>query len=390
MLDFFAPLLSHNRLDFGKSLETSFGNMSFLWELLLLSLSATLVFALVFALVFFWFRRAGLLDRPDKYGLKRWPVPFAVGCGLYLGFLINCLLFVSITPKLAIILALGGFLVLYTFLDDLVTIEHPFGVRIPPWLRLFFQISIGIIIGLTSIKIAYISWLLDGIIPLTIGEFSIGGMVIYPIALLVSVIWYVLLLNVINWSDEVPGVSTGISLITFLALLALSIKLFLIDQTVTSQANSQFVLVLLALLIPGILIYFFLSLKPRIWGADSGTMFLWFMIATLAIISGGKIATVATVLGVYFIDFFYVIVARMMNGKNPMKWDRIHHLHFRLIALGMRRSAIRQIVLTLTAFFAVAAIFLDKVGKIFFLLFITLLIFSIAQIIESTKLEKED
>lgn len=43
------------------------------------------------------------------------------------------------------------------------------------------------------------------------------------------------------------------------------------------------------------------------------------MIATLAIISGGKIATVATVLGVYFIDFFYVIVARMMNGKNPMK-----------------------------------------------------------------------
>ena len=56
----------------------------------------------------------------------------------------------------------------------------------------------------------------------------------------------------------------------------------------------------------------------------------------------------------------------------------------------MRRSAIRQIVLTLTAFFAVAAIFLDKVGKIFFLLFITLLIFSIAQIIESTKSKEED
>lgn len=101
------------------------------------------------------------------------------------------------------------------------------------------------------------------------GEFSFGGIIIYPVALLVSVIWYVLLLNVINWSDEVPGVSTGISLITFLALLALSIKLFLIDQTITSQANSQFVLVLLALLIPGVLIYFFLSLKPRIWGADS-------------------------------------------------------------------------------------------------------------------------
>lgn len=157
MLDFFAPLLSHNRLDFGKSLETSFGNLNFLSELLLLSLCATCIFAIIFGLLFFGFRRVGLLDRPDKYGLKRAPVPFAVGCGLYLGFLINCLLFVNITPKLAIILALGGFLVLYTFLDDLVTIEHPFAVRIPPWLRLFFQISIGVIIGLTSIKIAYIS-----------------------------------------------------------------------------------------------------------------------------------------------------------------------------------------------------------------------------------------
>lgn len=200
-----------------------------------------------------------------------------------------------------------------------MTIEHPLSVKIHPALRLTFQILIGAIIGLTSIKIAYISGLLDGIISLTVGSFMIGEMVIYPIALVVSIAWYVILFNVINWSDEVPGVSSGISLITFVTLLILSIKLYIVDQSATSQENAQFVLLLLSVLIPGVAIHFWLSLKPRIWGADSGTMFLGFMIATLAIIAGGKIATVATVLGVYLIDFFYVIIARIIQKKNPLK-----------------------------------------------------------------------
>ena len=48
-------------------------------------------------------------------------------------------------------------------------------------------------------------------------------------------------------------------------------------------------------------------------------MFLGFMIATLAIVSGGKIATASIVLGMYFIDAFYVIIRRIRSGKNPMK-----------------------------------------------------------------------
>lgn len=93
----------------------------------------------------------------------------------------------------------------------------------------------------------------------------IGEMIIYPIALTVSIAWYVILFNVINWSDEVPGVSSGISLITFVTLFILAIKLYLVDQSATSQENAQFVLLLLAVLIPGVALHFWLSLKPRIW-----------------------------------------------------------------------------------------------------------------------------
>ncbi len=40
---------------------------------------------------------------------------------------------------------------------------------------------------------------------------------------------------------------------------------------------------------------------------------LAFLIATLAIIAGGKIATAMSVLGLYLIDFVYVITARILK-----------------------------------------------------------------------------
>ena len=48
-------------------------------------------------------------------------------------------------------------------------------------------------------------------------------------------------------------------------------------------------------------------------------MYLGFMIATLSIVSGGKIATAAIVMGIYLIDALYVISRRVLSGKNPMK-----------------------------------------------------------------------
>ena len=48
-------------------------------------------------------------------------------------------------------------------------------------------------------------------------------------------------------------------------------------------------------------------------------MFIAFIIASLAILVGGKVATVATALGIYLVDAIYVIFARILNKKNPLK-----------------------------------------------------------------------
>lgn len=79
-------------------------------------------------------------------------------------------------------------------------------------------------------------------------------------------------------------------------MTVLTIKLYLVDPTSPSQVNSTFVLFCLVIFIPSVFIGWMYNLKPSILLGESGTMFIAFMIATLAIIAGGKIATVATVL----------------------------------------------------------------------------------------------
>ena len=100
---------------------------------------------------------------------------------------------------------------------------------------------------------------------------------------------------------------------------------------------------------------------------DSGTIMLAFLIATFAIIGGGKIATATAVLGIYIIDFIYVITSRLLAGKNPLKGEQSTHLHFRLMELGLSASEIRSIVYFLTLIFGLSAIFLGTSGKIILL-----------------------
>ena len=238
-----------------------------------------------------------------------------------------------------IILVLGAIVTFISFIDDLDTIhkfdreskcdvkktaeelgkmrrDTPFFV--PAKVRLMMQIGVGAIIGITSIKIGYISNIFGGVLYLDQYYIVLGSLQIYLIPLIFTVVWYVLVFNSVNWSDGIPGLTSGLSFVTLLVMAVLTIKLYLIDPSSPSQANSTFVLFCLAIFIPSVLIGWLYNIKPRVLLGESGTMFIAFMIATLAIIAGGKIATVATVLGVYLIDAFYVILMRLYNKKNPL------------------------------------------------------------------------
>jgi len=118
-------------------------------------------------------------------------------------------------------------------------------------------------------------------------------------------------------------------------------------------------------------------------------MFLAFIIATLAIIAGGKIATVASVLGVYLVDAIYVIFARLYHNQSPLGGDRIYHLHFRLLKVGLSENFVRYFVYGLAFFFGMSAVFLDRVGKIALLLLLCFVIFFITKIMTIGAPKKE-
>ena len=137
------------------------------------------------------------------------------------------------------------------------------------------------------------------------------AVVVYPFPLLVTIFWYVLIFNTVNFSDGVPGITGGFALIAFIIMGILATKLYLHDNTLASQENSRFILTLLAIVIP---VTFFLTradLTRKVIMGDSGAIMLAFLIATFAIIAGGKIATTLSVLGVYVIDLIYVVLTRI-------------------------------------------------------------------------------
>lgn len=148
--------------------------------ILLCSIVSSFVF---FSLGKYLFERYGLLDNPAPYGHKRKPVPFGIGSIFYLNFaLLSAFLYPLLSGvnqhRLSIILVLGAIVTLVSFVDDLDTIykfdrdskgdikktaeelgkmrrDTPF--LVPAKIRLFMQIGVGAIVGITSIKIGYIS-----------------------------------------------------------------------------------------------------------------------------------------------------------------------------------------------------------------------------------------
>jgi UDP-GlcNAc:undecaprenyl-phosphate GlcNAc-1-phosphate transferase len=367
--------------------------MSLFLQLISLFIISGALAPLVLRGVTFLLTRFWLLDRPHLYKSEKWrtPAPYGAGISILVMLLIlTPLIFVFgefsplLEKRLLIVLIIGIAISLVSFVDDMDTIgKSP--VRVPPILRLLMQIGVWAVIGITSIKISYISGLFGGVVDLSAFSTIVWDYRIYYIPLAVTIFWYVLVFNSVNFSDGVPGLTGGFALISFVILGLLAVKLILTDETLASQENSRFLLAILAIVIP---ITYFLTrsdISRHVIMGDSGTIMLAFLLATLAIVGGWKIATALSVLGIYVIDFVYVITTRIMSGQNPMKWDQSTHLHFRLMELGLTAREIRIIVYTLTVIFGLSAILLSGVGKIILLIVISIITVFITEILAHVK-----
>jgi UDP-GlcNAc:undecaprenyl-phosphate/decaprenyl-phosphate GlcNAc-1-phosphate transferase len=326
----------------------------FIWPAVF-SFSLALVFILIALKVF---PKLKLVDRPQKYNLFREPIPYYGGTVIYLAFVISIFVFVPISSHLIGFLIGSLLIALLGFFDDLFSLS--------PWIRLLVQFVACVVlvyfgIGILSINLPFF------------GELDFSKVVIYGLPLLsaiFTVVWVMTILNTMNFVDGVSGLSSGVSFVACLTIFFLSTNSAL-HQDPKSQLPVAMIALILAMVSLAFLLFDFP--KAKILMGDSGSTFLGFAIATLAIFSGGKVATAFLVLGLPILDMAWVVIRRIRNGQKFWKGD-LKHLHHRLLDLKLSEKRVVLLYLFITAALGVAAIsFVSGQQKFFMIIALVIL-----------------
>ncbi|MBI5413040.1 undecaprenyl/decaprenyl-phosphate alpha-N-acetylglucosaminyl 1-phosphate transferase [Candidatus Peregrinibacteria bacterium] len=259
------------------------------------------------------------MDRPHEYGLHRVPIPYSVGIVFPLVFIVSVFLFVDITKPIAGVIFAAFLVAVVSFMDD--------RVRLSPLFRLCVQILAGVIIIFAGIKIQLIKNPFGAPIMLDSISFNLLGQQIWLFSSIAIVVWLVLMMNVMNWLDGIPGLSSGISTIAQISLFILSTRQFnIVDQSAIITISSVLAASTFAFL-------FFDFYPPKLLMGDTGSMFLGLMLGVLSILAGGKLATALLIMGFPVIDAFWVIIGRMIKKGSPLKGD-YSHFHHQLLKVG--------------------------------------------------------
>ncbi len=138
-------------------------------------------------------------------------------------------------------------------------------------------------------------------------------------------VWFLMIINSVNWADGINGLSGVVGLLGGIALFWISL----------TQDVNQPAIAILALIFIGAILGFWWNNFPKgkIEAGTSGSYAIGFFLATTAIMAGTKIATILIVLIIPLVDFIWVVIERWQNNLPITKKDK-RHLHYKLRACG--------------------------------------------------------
>ncbi|MCK9186648.1 undecaprenyl/decaprenyl-phosphate alpha-N-acetylglucosaminyl 1-phosphate transferase [Candidatus Gracilibacteria bacterium] len=315
------------------------------------------------------------MDRPEKYGLKRAPIPYYGGVAIYLAFLISLIIFVPFDVRVIGLFVGGTLIFLLGFFDDKFSLS--------PFLRLFVQFLAALIlvffgIGVLSIKLPFLGNIDFTSIKIAFSVFDFE-MIVYLFGAIFTVVWVLAIINAMNFVDGISGLNSGVSAIAFFVIFLLSIH-----PGIHENPAGQFSVATIALILSALALAFFLFdfHPPKILMGDSGSTFFGFMVATLAIFSGGKVATAFLVLGLPILDMVWVVFRRILSGQSFWRGD-LKHLHHRLLNAGLSEKMAVLFYLFVVAVFGFTAVSFVSADQKFFIiigLFILMLLLGSALI----------
>jgi UDP-GlcNAc:undecaprenyl-phosphate GlcNAc-1-phosphate transferase len=240
--------------------------------------------------------------------------------------------------------------------------------------QLFFQFFIVMFVYIMGVRLEYITNPLGGILMLKSG----AG---YAVGLFVSIAWVVFLMNTMNWIDGVDGVAGGVTLVSVVTIFFLSLR---------PEVNQPPIAIITAVLIGALMAFLLFNFYPaRILAGTSGSMFMGFILAIMAIFAGAKIATTLLVMAVPIIDALWVICERLGSGGSIFSADK-RHLHYRLIEIGWTPRKICIFYYGITALVAIVALNTNALGKAVTFLIVAIIMVGILFVIRRKTIMKKN
>lgn len=316
-------------------------------------------------LVIRWAKRHGFVDDPTTHKhpaiLHTLVTPRAGGIPIFLA-LLSILLFLPLDQRLLAILAGAGIVTVLGTLDDKYDLS--------PHLRLGVMFGAAALVVAGGVGITFITNPFGGEIRFDqlIWSFEFLGETrnIVVLADLLAIIWIVWVMNAISWSSGVDGQMSGIAAIAAVILAMVSLKYLAADPAQVAVATLSFVTAGAYL---GFLPY---SIYPqKIMPGFGGATLAGFLLAILAILSGGRVATAILVLAVPLLDSGWTVYRRLRTGHSPFLGDR-EHFHHKLLDLGMTKKQIAYFYWALAAVMGLSALSLDSQGKLFALVLVVI------------------
>ena len=280
--------------------------------------------------------KVGAIDVPkDNRRVHDHPIPRMGGLAIFIGFMLSLIFFVPMSTKVTGLLVGSVIIAVMGGVDDIVSLN--------PWVKLAGQI----VAALVAIRCGLVFDVISN--PNIFAEetyIEIGWLSI-PLTML----WIVGCTNAVNLIDGLDGLAVGVSAISSLTMLIVS--LFVSEPVVS---------IILAALTGACLGFMPYNLNPaKIFMGDVGSQLLGFVLSTASIMGLFKLHAIITffvpllALALPLADTIFAFFRRILHGQSPFKADK-GHFHHRLLAMGLNQKQVVAVLYGISAVLGLLAV----------------------------------
>lgn len=308
----------------------------------------------------------GAVDIPDKRKVHKFPIPRMGGVGIFLGFLLGYMLFGTPSSLMNSILIASFIIVLTGVIDDIKPLKAS-----TKFIGQFVSALIVVLYG--------------GLLLSNLDAFGFSidfGIFAYPLT-----IFFILgCINCMNFIDGLDGLAAGISSIYFLTIGLIAV------MKGTGSLDFILTFVLLGSTL-GFLVHNFYPAK--IFMGDSGSMFLGFIIAVIALL-GFKNVTMSSliipllILAIPILDTLFAILRRLIRKESISEPDKLH-IHHQFLNRNFSHRSTVIIIYIINALFASASIvYVIQDRLLGYIIYGVLLIFLILFVLKTNVIIDQD